>query len=157
MSLLPNSLSTSRCFEISRVIVCIGKNRSNLCSPLPCCIGFMTNVCVNCGTMKWKGEAPGMCCPPGEAGRWSLYRYNYHCQCLVLHIHMATKCGCSNYKTLCRTVPHMMNQTCLPPLRNYQKEALASSAQPDNLAELFTLQLDSYPVLLLTRAPHVLA
>ena len=35
----------------------------------------MTNVCVNCGTMKWKGEAPGMCCPPGEAGRWSLYIY----------------------------------------------------------------------------------
>ena len=25
--------------------------------------------------MKWKGEAPGMCCLPGEAGRWSLYEY----------------------------------------------------------------------------------
>ena len=46
--------------------------------PLPCCIGSMTNVCVNCGAMKWKGEAPGMCCRPGEAGHWSL--------CLNVHI-----------------------------------------------------------------------
>ena len=30
-------------------------------------------MCVNFGAMKWKGEAPGMCCPPGEAGHWSLY------------------------------------------------------------------------------------
>ncbi|XP_062518309.1 uncharacterized protein LOC134193499 [Corticium candelabrum] len=34
--------------------------------PLPCCIGSMTNVCVNCGAMKWKGEAPGMCCSSGK-------------------------------------------------------------------------------------------
>ncbi len=36
----------------------------------------MTNVRLNCSTMKWKGEAPGMCFPPspprGEAGHWSL-------------------------------------------------------------------------------------
>ena len=41
--------------------------------PLPCCIGSMTNVCVNCGAIKWKGEAPGTCCPPGEAGHCNLY------------------------------------------------------------------------------------
>ena len=35
----------------------------------------MTNVCVNCGAIKWKGESPWMCCPPGEAGHWTLSIY----------------------------------------------------------------------------------
>jgi hypothetical protein len=34
--------------------------------PLPSCIGSMTNTCVDCGALKWKGEAPGVCCSNGE-------------------------------------------------------------------------------------------
>jgi hypothetical protein len=26
----------------------------------------MTNTCVDCGALKWKGEAPGVCCSNGE-------------------------------------------------------------------------------------------
>ena len=37
--------------------------------------------------MKWKGEAPGMCCPPGEAGHWSLSLYiKERCLCVCLSV-----------------------------------------------------------------------
>ena len=35
----------------------------------------MANVCVNCGAMKWKTEAPGMCCPPGPSQAFELVLY----------------------------------------------------------------------------------